>query len=87
MCRTQYETVTDHLFLIPITANAIPESNSNTPVMPIAGVKLGWRGRGFSGLTARHGQSFGAYDHVQTTHQLDLLTGAQPTRLLALGMK
>lgn len=65
----------------------MPESNSNTPVMPIAGVKLGWRGRGFSELTSKHGQSFGAYDHVQATHQLDLLTEAQPMRLLVLEMK
>ena len=36
----------------------MPESNKKTPVMPIAGVKLGWIGRGFSGLTSNYGQSF-----------------------------
>lgn len=68
---------THHLFLIPIIVNARPDSNNITPLIPIAGVKLGWRGNGFSEAASTSRQSTPACVRHQLTHLLNLLAGVQ----------
>lgn len=71
-----------HLFLMPMTAKDKPDSSSMTPLMPIAGVRLGWMGKGFSGFTSTACQLFQSGILGIMTDWQTLSTGAQSTQWL-----